>query len=98
MLKVIHRLIKTRLSVNMCYSTVAELDPLERVFRNVTYAGKKRKSLWACSFEMLSSDFSSQQCLRTSPTLRKWVIPLTSVRYNNVLKVKHVLKHVLLQD
>lgn len=40
MLKVIHPLIKTRLSVNMRYSTVAELDPLEPVFRNVTYAGK----------------------------------------------------------
>lgn len=55
MLKVIHPLIKNRLSVNMRYSTVAELDPLEPVFRNVTYAGKKRKSLWAHSCEVLGS-------------------------------------------
>lgn len=54
MLKVIHQLIKPRLSVNVCYLTVAELDPLECVFRNVTYAGKKR-SLWAHSREVLSS-------------------------------------------
>lgn len=39
----------------MCYSTVAELDPLEHVFRNVTYAGKKRKSLWSHSCEVLGS-------------------------------------------